>query len=109
MLLGTPQESGKERLVEVAPRWRLRSWGGSMSGSSWCSPGWWANGPTLLAGQRVDSAARPRIPRSADEQLDRPSLVSPADADVVQPAVVAQGHGAAGVDLVLADTEVGLC
>jgi hypothetical protein len=37
-----------------------------------------------------------------------PSFVSPADADVVQPAVVAQGDGATGIDPVLADSEVGL-
>jgi hypothetical protein len=43
-----------------------------------------------------------------DEQLDRPALVGPAEADVVQPAVVAKGDGAAGVDLVLADPEVGV-
>ena len=33
-----------------------------------------------------------------DEQLDRPPLVGPADADVVELAVVAQSDGALGVD-----------
>jgi hypothetical protein len=42
------------------------------------------------------------------EKLDRPALVGSADADVVQPAVVAKGDGAAGVGLVLADSEMGL-
>jgi hypothetical protein len=43
-----------------------------------------------------------------DEQLHRPTLVGPANADVVEPAVVAQGDGALGVDLVVGDAEVGL-
>ena len=42
------------------------------------------------------------------EELDRPTLMGSAEADVMQPAVVAKGDGAAGVDLVLADSEVGL-
>jgi hypothetical protein len=33
-----------------------------------------------------------------DEELDRPSLMGSADADVVQPAVVAQSDGAIGID-----------
>jgi hypothetical protein len=43
-----------------------------------------------------------------DEELDRPPLVGSAEADVMQPAVVAKGDGAAGVDLVMADAKVGL-
>jgi hypothetical protein len=41
------------------------------------------------------------------EELDRPALVGSAQADVVQPAVVAKGDGAAGIDPVLADSEGG--
>jgi hypothetical protein len=40
-----------------------------------------------------------------DEELDRPPLVGPADADVVELAVVAQSDGALRVDLVVADAE----
>ena len=43
-----------------------------------------------------------------DEELDRPSLVSSADADVMELAVVAQGDRSCGVDLVVADAEVGV-
>lgn len=42
-----------------------------------------------------------------DQSLDRPVLVGTADADVMQPVVVAQGDGALGVDLVVGDAEVG--
>src|SRR5207342_3520405 len=42
------------------------------------------------------------------EELDHPALVGPAEADVMQPAVVAKGDGAARVDLVPADSEVGV-
>jgi len=41
------------------------------------------------------------------EELDRLAFVSPAEANVMQPAVVAKGDGAAGVDLVAADSEMG--
>jgi hypothetical protein len=42
-----------------------------------------------------------------DQELDLSAFVSSADADVVEFAVVAQGHDALAVDLVLADPEVG--
>ena len=42
-----------------------------------------------------------------DEQRDRGAGKSGAEADVVQPAVVAEGDAAAGVDLVLPDPVVG--
>ncbi len=65
-----------------------------------------------IEGELADQLARVRVedPDVAvgDEELDRPALVGPAEADVVQLAVVAQGDGAAGVDLVVADPEVGL-
>jgi hypothetical protein len=43
-----------------------------------------------------------------DEQQDFGSGVSPADADVVELAAVAQGDGAGGADLVSADPVVGV-
>lgn len=43
-----------------------------------------------------------------NEELDRLAFVGPAEADVMELAVVAQGDGAAGVDLVVADAEVGI-
>ena len=43
-----------------------------------------------------------------DEQDDVGSGVGPADADVVEPAAVAEGDGAGGVDLVGADAVVGV-
>jgi hypothetical protein len=42
-----------------------------------------------------------------DQDQDVGAGVASADADVVEPAVVAQGEHAAGVDLVVADAVVG--
>jgi hypothetical protein len=41
-----------------------------------------------------------------DEDLHLGALVGAADADVVQPGVVADGDGAAGIDAVVADAPV---
>jgi hypothetical protein len=57
-----------------------------------------------LAGLLVDDADV----LVGDEELDGAVLVGSAAADVVWSAVVAEGHFAFGVDLVLADAEVGL-
>jgi hypothetical protein len=43
-----------------------------------------------------------------DQDQDVDAGVASADADVVEPAVVAQGEHAAGVDLVVADAVVGV-
>jgi hypothetical protein len=43
-----------------------------------------------------------------DQDEDVGAGVAAADADVVEPAVVAQGEDAAGVDLVVADAVVGV-
>jgi hypothetical protein len=43
-----------------------------------------------------------------DQDQDVGAGVAAADADVVEPAVVAQGEDAAGVDLVVADAVVGV-
>ncbi len=44
---------------------------------------------------------------SGDEHHDAPAVVRGSDSDVVEPAVVAQGDGAVGVDLVVTDAVAG--
>jgi hypothetical protein len=60
--------------------------------------------PDQLAGSGIEDANV----AIGDEELDRLALVSPAEADVVKPRVVAQGDRAGVIDLVVADAEVGL-
>lgn len=73
------------------------------------TPSEWLVVAVGVEGEPTDELAGVEDPDVAvgDEELDRPALAGSADADVVQLAVVAQGDLALGVDLVVADAEVG--
>ena len=82
-------------------------WG--LSGASWFADGLVVAGGVEgqlaqeLAGNGIDDADVQVL----DEHEDGGSGMGPADADVVEPAVVAEGDFAVGVDAVRADAVVG--
>jgi hypothetical protein len=69
-----------------------------------------AGSPGRVEGEFADQFAGVAVddpdPEVVDEQGDRGAGEAGAEADVVQPGVVAQGDRAAGVDLVVADSVV---
>ena len=89
-----------------------------MAGRAWCSvwgAGWLSGGLVVLArveGQVAQESAGGGVDDAdvqvLDEHDDVGPGVGPADADVVEPAVVAQGDDAGGVDAVAADAVVGV-